>query len=135
MAAGGSQRLLELSDWENDVAINASVVADAIAEADAAIDEYLHKRHRVVLTDPAPEGVRRISAAEAVFVMKSRRGMVTEADMVLHEERGKRLDDIAKGVRTVGVSPLPEKSELVVDRSTSRPTDKQVSRLNTRGYW
>ena len=135
MAAGGSDRLRQLSDFEATGAIDPVVVADAIAEADAAIDEYLHKRHRVVLQDPVPDGVQRISASEAVFVMKERRGMVTETDMELHVERGKRLDDIAKGVRTVGVSPLPEKSELIVDRSSARPTDKQVSRLNTRGFW
>jgi len=135
MAAGGSARLRELSDWEATGAIDPVIVADAIAEADAAIDEYLHKRHRVVLQDPVPEGVRRVSAAEAAFVMRARRGMLTEADMALHEERMKRLDEIAKGVRTVGVSPLPEKSELIVDNASPRPFDKAVSREKLKGFW
>jgi phage gp36-like protein len=135
MAAGGSDRLRALSDFESTGAIDPAVVADAIAEADAAIDEYLHKRHTVVLLPPVPAGIRRVSAAEAVFIMKERRGMVTETDLVLHDQRAKRLDDIAKGVRTVGTSPLPEKSELIVDKVTPRPSDKAVSRETTKGFW
>ncbi len=135
MAAGGSTRLRQLSDWENEGDVDSDVVASMISSADAWINEYLQKRHEVALEEPIPDGIRDVSAEHAVFLMKERRDMVTEKDMQMFEHRMKRLDDIAKGVRTVGVNPLPAKSQLVVDNQSDRPTDKEVSRSTTKGFW
>lgn len=135
MAAGGAERLLALSDWENLGAIGAANVTSAIAKADAWINTFVHKRYAVDIPAPVPPAIVDLSASEAVFRLKRMRGMVDEDDLAERDERRKLLDDFATGRNTLGVSPMPLKSELVVDNQSARPTDKQVSRLNTKGFW
>ncbi len=134
-AAGGAKRLQQLSDFDQKNAIDAAVVAKAIANADAEINEHLHKRYGVTLSNPVPPGIVAISAELAVHDLKKARRMVSDVDMQLREAALERLQGIAKGMTTLGVSPQPEKSELVVDKAIKPDTDVAVRRESLVGFW
>lgn len=133
-AAGGAKRLRELSDFEGRNALDAAIVERAIAKADAVINTYVHRRYGVDLEAPVPHAVTAISAEEAVFSMKADRGMVTEVDMSLHQERLRRLEEFGNGKSTLGVTPMPTKSELVVDRASGPQSDRAIQREKFEGF-
>lgn len=133
-AAGGAARLRQLSDWSEPPTnrIDSSVVAAAIAEADAMVDSKIQIRHAIP-TDVV-ETIRRKSARIAVYCLKRSRGMLSDEDIKTHELDAAWLAGFKGGETTLGVDPVPEKSEYVGDAVTDRPTDKAVSRYKLRGY-
>lgn len=136
IAAGGERALRELSDVNSDNAVNAAVVESAIAESDAVINTYVHKRYGVDLVAPVPPAIRTLSASMAVFTLKSRRrNLLNEVDVQLQQQRIDMLGKFAKGETSLGVTPIAGKSEYVADSATARPTDKDVSRENLKGFW
>ena len=135
IAAGGMEKLIELSDQERQDCVDETVVARAIADADAMINTYVHKRYGVDLQAPIPPTVISLSADEAVFRMKTWRNMVSEADMELHQRRVDLLQAFAEGDNTLGVSPQPAKSELVTDRAVTRTSNKAIGREKLKGFW
>lgn len=134
-AAGGSKRLRDLSDFESRGAADHAIIEAAIAKADAVINTAVHKRFGVDLSPPIPPAIVALSAEEAVFSMKVDRGMATELDVAMHKERLERIEDFACGESTLGVSPIPGKSEMVVDKSIARSTEKAVARDSMKGFW
>ncbi len=134
-SAGGESRLRELSDVDKASAVNRAAVESAIVEADADINSYVHKRFGVDLADPVPPLIRSLSSSMAVFVLKRRRNMLSESDMQIQETRLAQLKAIATGELSLGVSPVPAKSEYVGDQSTARSGKKEASRQKLRGFW
>ncbi len=135
IAAGGESSLRELSDVDNRNAVNRAAVESAIVEGDAIIDSAIHVRLAVPLQAPIPQVIRTLSAAIAVFILKTRRrGLVSELDIQLQESRLKQLESLATGRTSFGVSPAPTKSELLRSETTDRPSDKAVSRANLKGF-
>lgn len=130
--AGGSARLRELSDFENAGSINATIVAAAIAEADAWIDTFVQKRFAVPLS-PVPTSVLMLSANEAVYRMKKWRSQATAEDDEDHIIRRDLLTAFANGANVLGVEPLPAKSKLVADvhlpvSSSAAEDDNSIAR-------
>jgi len=58
----GLAELLAIADRDGDDAVDAGVVSQAIADADAEIDAYLGARFTVPLADPVPPLVGRLAA-------------------------------------------------------------------------
>jgi phage gp36-like protein len=129
-AAGGNDRLLQLTDWGEDSAVGEAAVEKAIAEADAWIDSIVGKRVETPLGEVHPL-IQMISSSEAVFRLRSYRSMISDADMLLHKEREETLKDIAAGRITLGDVP---KSRHIVDRQTAT-NDVAISRARMRGFW
>jgi phage gp36-like protein len=138
LAAGGEDRLTALSDWAREGEVEEvaeAAIESAISEADAWIDSFISKRYNVPLEEGSiPNLIKHMSASEAVFILRARRSMTTEADMALHMERETALKGISTGQITLGLMPQPEKSPLVIDRQTARPNTKQVSRDALKGF-
>lgn len=139
-AAGGAKRLGQLCDWDGDAAVDAPEVLAAIASADADINRYSSRRYTVPLT-PVPEGAMRMSADLAVYRLKKWRGVLDENDRTWFEanvanDRGTGwLQQLAKGEVTWDSDPEPTKHSRVRDDVHDRPSDKDVSRAKTRGFW
>lgn len=108
-AAGGAERLLQLSDWDRDGLSDAAAIAQKIAEADAWINSYVGQKRSVPVASP-PDILRLCSAREAVFLMKVDRGMATDDDRVGHSERERWLEGVAAGKISLGVEPAPAPS-------------------------
>jgi phage gp36-like protein len=51
---GGLAKLVQLTAAPGGAAVDANVLAAAIAEADALIDSYAHKRHKTPFAAPVP---------------------------------------------------------------------------------
>jgi phage gp36-like protein len=133
LVAGGSERLQELSDFELSGDVDETVVNQAIADADGWMDTFIQKRFDVPVAEPSA-AMAACSAQEAVYLMKTWRGMATDDDRVEHEKRELLLTAFANGANVLGISPLPTASELVVDETSSMPCERKVSRDKLKGY-
>ena len=132
-AAGGEERLLQLTDANSDGLEDASIVDDAIEEAEALINSYVRKKREVPVV-PAPPILVKLAAKIAVYVLKEHRDAVTERDAMLHDDRIRWLENFAKGTVVLGVNPAPAASPHNQPSSTERPSSKTVSRKNLEGY-
>ncbi len=133
-AAGGAERLRQLTDVDGSGTPKGAAVAAVIAEAAAWVDKSIQLRYSVPLTEPIPSLIRFMVAREAVYLLKLARDMITEADLAAHEERGKTLDAIRTGELALGVDPIPTKSSYVVDRTVSPAITVAVSRDALKGF-
>lgn len=125
-----ADELEQLTDDTGDGAVDATVIARAIADADAEIDAYLFDRYAVPLST-VPAVIRKLSVDMAIYHLCSRRpvGMPD-----IRKERYERamvvLRDIAKGLISVGAStPSPSTSDAP---ETTLPRSERVF---TRGYF
>lgn len=118
-AAGGLERLIELTDHAESGNLDADVLNDAIAAADEWIDSYAQKQYAVPF-DPAPSIIKRLSAEEAVYRLKDQRDSVTDRDADKHQERIEWLENLARGRVTIGDEPLPSRSSSVTPATGDR---------------
>lgn len=108
--------LISLSnDEDSPTEVDASVVARAIADADAEIDGYVGTRHTVPLS-PVPDLVRKMSVELAIYHLYSRR-------MGAPEEWRKRYEDNVRLLRDVSAG----KVSLGEDDPSSTPVAKPVT--------
>jgi len=146
IAAGGHEPLVELCDLANEAdksdgaplptpwpASALLVLAEAIADADALINSYVAKQRAVPLV-PVPPVIRRMSAEEAVFLLRSRKQIVSEYEQAKHEANVRWLEGLSRGTTTLGVDPQPAKSALVAPVVVER-TNAEVTARSLRGLW
>lgn len=138
-AAGGAAKLIELADWDADGSVDAAVLTDAIAAADEWINSYAQRRYDVPFAT-TPDIVRRFAAQEAVYRLRLGRNALTDADQVRHEELREWLDNLARGIVSVGVDPEPAASDAHVAQESDRETDidsdeGKISRESLKGFW
>lgn len=134
-AAGGSQRLIELTDVENSGLLNEERVDDVIEEASGWVDSFARIRFSVPFASPSTY-LRRLVAAEAVYLLKrDRRGMVSDDERIQHEERLGWLRDLAAGKATPGEDPSPTKASDVQPGPVQVDDDQLANtRANYRGF-
>ena len=108
-AAGGTARLLRLTDHENSGNINAAVLARAQDEADAWIDSYARRLYGERLPfDPVPRVIRDLAAAEAIFRLKQFVNDVSPGDISLREQRLRDMKALEAGtLLPVEADPYP----------------------------
>lgn len=131
IAAGGSERFVQLFDWDGDTVADSAVVAQIQAEVDAWIDSYAGRRFAVPISAPSSVLVAH-SAAEVVYRAQQRRGMASDTDREQHESRLAWLRDLAGG-RVVPSEPQPTAATSVrsgwVDRTDG------LTRDGLKGAW
>jgi len=105
--------LIELTDDAGVGAVDASVVARAIADADAEIDSYCGSRYTVPFS-PVPAMIRKQSVDIAIYNLHSRRAVMGK----IAEDRQKRYDsavrflrDVSKGLITLGADAPAEPTD------------------------
>lgn len=130
---GGSARLIQATDWNNDRQADTDVVDSAIASADAEIDSYVNKQYAVPL-GTVPSTIRDVSARLAKFRILSQRGMVDDFVKAEHDSDVKWLEGVRDGLNSLGVEPVPDPASMRVDTSSARPSSKEVSRQKLRGF-
>ncbi len=131
----GSADLIACADVDGDGVADATIVAAAIEEADRLIDSYAHKRHAVPFAT-TPATIAALSARMAVRILRRNRRMVLVQDVEDEKADRKWLEELAKGLVSVGVEPAPQATELSVDKYAERDTStKAVSRARLKGFW
>jgi phage gp36-like protein len=131
---GGLAKLVQLTAAPGGTVVDANVLASAIAEADALIDSYAHKRHKTPFS-PIPPSITTRSARIAARVLRQWKFSVLSSDADDETIDLKWLEDLAKGLVDPGVEPSPEPSSLVVDHAGERESTKDVSREKLKGLW
>lgn len=131
LTVGGADRLRDLSDWDADGVADTGVIAEALSAADAYVDGYLRMRYATPVAVPSDTLIR-LSADEAVYWLRTARGMATEQDMERRKDRTSQLEQMRDGKLRPG-EPLPEKSTAVVSAFVANPNP--MSRNGSRGMW
>lgn len=121
--------LISLTDDADSGEVDASVVARAIADADAEIDGYVGTRHQVPLS-PVPDLVRKVAVEIAIYHLYSRRMGAPEEWRSRYEDNRALLRDISAGKVSLGEddpSSTPVSKPVIYDgeeRVFSRTTLK-----------
>lgn len=89
------QDIIDLTDDKDLGVIDQTIVDQAIADADAAIDSYLGEKY-VVPLNPVPDIARKLSVDIAVYNLYSRRGRVTDTTEKRYDDAVKILRDVLK---------------------------------------
>jgi phage gp36-like protein len=123
--------LAQLTDDEGYGLINTGRLNEAIADAQAEVDGYCGKRYRVPFSVP-PRLVKRLTAILAKYNLYARRDIVPDSLETQRKAAIKALDDISKGVVSLGVetepTPSPETGGVI-----SGPV-KMFGRESLRGF-
>jgi phage gp36-like protein len=132
-AVGGEANLVALSDHAGAGVVNETVVAEAIAEADAIINSYASKRFAVPFANP-PATIVNLSARMAARALRRNKpGSTTIADTKDDEADIRWLEALSRGEVAPGVEPAPERSELVIDTVGDRESIRLTTREKLKG--
>jgi len=98
VARHGAEELLQLTDRDNIGVIDATVVAAALADADAVIDGYLARRYALPIT-PASALLARVACDLARYTLHGK----SAADSVraAYTDAMKVLRDLSEGVAVI----------------------------------
>lgn len=125
----GETEIAQLTDRDNGAVIDATVVARALADADAEIDGYLAARYALPLAT-APALLTRLAADIARYRLYDER--TTEAVRQRYQDATRMLDRIAAGTVDLGAA-APEADTgaavAVASRAPSRVFTTDVLRL------
>ncbi len=127
------QYLIQLSDDNNDGIADATVIDEAIAQADAEINARISKRYAVPM-NPVPALAKSLSATLAIGILYSHRGMEKPQTVIDDVAAAiKLLDRIGDGKAGWGeaISPISDTTSLDV-RMTSQT--RVFNRNNMKGF-
>lgn len=114
-----------------------ATIEAAIAEADARIDSYAHKRDAVPYS-PVPSTIKNLSIQMAIRNLRRDRRMSTTQDALDEERDEKWLTALAKGLVSAGPG-TPADANLAVDKYGKRedvvPNLKTATRNGLKGFW
>jgi len=99
-----------------------TVVAEAIAKADAELDAYLAGRYRLPLTETPPQ-VKSLSLDLAIYHLYSRRGVMPEVRRDRYRDAVAFLKEVAAGrarLEGAGGEPAGTLKEVAEVKSTPR---------------
>jgi phage gp36-like protein len=110
----------------------ATLVAEAVAKADAEIDAMCGVKYQVPFS-PVPEMVRSLSVDMAIYHLFTRRNLEDKVRRQKYEDAVKFLDRVSKGTATLGASALPPPEvESAVAEITS--SDRVFSRESLKNW-
>jgi len=130
----GSDELIQLTDRAGTNAIDASIVAAALADADAAIEGYLAGRYALPVT-PVPALLKRIGADLARFFLHGK--AATESVRNAYQDALKLLRDLSNGAAVLaGAAAAPSGATPATDSDGARfvTPDRVLSRGQIADY-
>ncbi len=118
-------QLQQLTDDENTGVIDYSVIAKAIADADAEIDTYAAGRYSVPLA-PVPAVINRYSVDMAIYNLYSRRANVPQHRMDRYNAALSWLKQLAQGLTTLGEATPQRSSDQLGGPKNAVSSDDRV---------
>ena len=125
-------QLINLTDDKKTGAVDETIIAQAIAEADAEIDGWVGKRYSVPLF-PVPAMAKKISTDFAVCNIYKRRRGLPEDRKLIYDNDIAFLKAVSKGDATLGVDDptgSPQDGNAVVLATSTR----LFNRDNLKGF-
>ena len=129
-AAGGRERLIQLTDHEKLNEVDQALLLAKIAEADAWMNSHFEKRYLVPLdADSAtvPEVVRRISARLTILLLREDVDALTPVDITRWEQINTWLAGVRDGNISPGLEPRPAESAHSAAATTGDRESKKFS--------
>lgn len=100
-------QLLQLTDDTKSGVVNATVVSDAIADAEALIDGYVGVQYAVPMS-PVPRLLKALTIDVTVFRLYARRQRIPDDVKLANDLAVRKLEQIAKGILSLGpTAPEP----------------------------
>ena len=124
--------LIQLTDDDDAGAVDADVVAEAIADADAEIDGYCGKRYTVPFTT-VPALVKKYSRDIAIYNLYQRRLGAPEQRRRDYDNAIAFLKNVAKGLASLGEDD-PDGTPTQTDRPQITSNTRVFSRGNMSGW-
>lgn len=125
------EELIQLTDDDRTGLVDSSRVGRAIEDADAEINGYLAKKHTVPIAT-VPDLVRNMSVTIAIYNLYSRRDEIPESRMKRYRDMIKLLENISKGVVTLGEVPAP--AENPGESGSFSAADRKFSREKLESF-
>lgn len=126
------KELVQLTDDANQGIVDASVVARAIADADAEIDSYAASRYSLPFS-PVPAMIRKVSVDIAICNLFSHRRGIPDNRKQRYENDVRFLKSVAAGDVTLGSDSPSGSSDDGIEASSSAD-DRIFTREKLAGY-
>ena len=135
---GGSENLIQLADLESEFPVTTgidAIVANAIAEADGAINSYIRQRFAIPLA-VVTDQIRRLSARWAARTLRRYRwkGQPLTDDIEAEKVDREWLKGVGSGIIQIDIEPTPQGSDLIIDKAAERDTARTVSLRKLEGF-
>jgi phage gp36-like protein len=143
-AAGGAAALDEIAAVDGGSTVDAGVLAQAQAEADAMIDSAARRLYGDLLPfDPVHPAIAALAAAEVVYILRAQKRVLSDADITRKTARDATIEALKRGEWnpiTPDPYPLADGGGAPVVRvRSSSDVDAQgcvvPSRSSMRGFW
>ncbi len=122
--------LIQLTDDYDAGVVDDSIVADHIASADAEIDGYCGLRYTLPFS-PVPTIIKKLSVDITIYNLYGRRETVPESRSKDYDNAVKLLQNVAKGLVTLGADAPVETSTDTVKVSSE---DRVFTREKLEGF-
>ena len=103
----GAAALTIAADRDNDGVADPGVVDKALADATVLMDSYIQKKYDLPLPAPTPEILAPVCVDVAWYKLSSTPGMMTEEIERRHKDAIRWLENLAKGLVSLGVDQSP----------------------------
>lgn len=103
----GAEALTIAADRDNDGVSDPGVVDKALADATYLMDSYIGKKYDLPLPAPTPEVLKQVCVDVAWYKLSSTPGNVTEEIERRNKDSVRWLENLAKGLVTLGVDQSP----------------------------
>lgn len=127
----GETEIIQISDRSNTGAIDAGVVADKLADADAEVDAYLAQRFTLPLPS-VPPVLKRIACDIARYHLYDNRS--TEDVTRRYNDAINFLKAVAKGTVSIGIDPNGNTPPASSDTPIVEADPPMFSRDNLRDF-
>lgn len=105
------KQLIQITDDTHLGIVDTGVVAAVISEAESEIDGFLAVRYATPIAAPVPQLVKTFAVDISIYKLYSRRQRVPESVKDAYNAAMRKLEQISKGIITLGVDPAPAESE------------------------
>lgn len=133
VAAGGAERFVQLADWDGDGVADEAVIAYAIAAADSFVDSFGAIAGQTPIDPVTSPILASVAADEAVYLIREKRGLMSERDIAAREKRIEWLTLWRKG--TVRPTGSAETDRATANKSAWVASTADNSREGTKGFW
>ncbi len=124
-AAGGAEKLRQLTDLQSSGEVDAVTVTESIEEAESMINSYLQMRFAVPIPDDkVPKVLRRLCARMAVYILRYDREALSDKEDDRQDSRMEWLEGVRKGEIPLDADPRLQESTSVVPQLGDREDGK-----------
>ena len=135
LGAISEDTLIQLTDDDNLGMVDDAKVDQALTRADMEVNGYCGKRYQVPFS-PVPDFVKALALDIAIYNLHCRKSNVPPSRKERRDNAVKNLEQIAKGIVTLGVpdsTPVPETFTSATPAVVSG-SSRQFSRNSMKGF-